>query len=119
MLGKIFKKKEDEFFMAIPEGAGAVETPAEFAPTIAEKTAAVEGAEAIATTTTPAPASYVDPSTIIAAALQAYSASTTGEAAAVGTFADNYLVQAGNKATRRRPGVNMTEFMGMARNVRR
>jgi hypothetical protein len=126
MLGKIFKKKEDEFFMAIPEGAGAVETPVEFAPAITEekkstaKTKKVETKEAIATVST-APAATVsstDSSSIIAAALNSYTAAAAEGSEAV-SFAENYLVQAGNSVSRRRPSVNMGEFMGMAKNVRR
>lgn len=114
MLGKIFKKKEDEFFMAIPEGVEAVETPV--APAIAEAPAKSEAPQAIA----PAPAvtaSSTDNSAIIAAALSQYAAAATTPTETE-TFADQYLVNAGNTANRRRPGANMAAFVGMAKNVR-
>ncbi|MBV5261061.1 hypothetical protein FLX56_21840 [Synechococcus moorigangaii CMS01] len=61
-----------------------------------------------------------DPESLIVAAVQA--ASQAAAAAQIDTsagFASNYLLSAGNRSQRRRPGANMAAFKSMAQTVKR
>ena len=141
MLGKLFQDPTKKFVAALPD---AQEPDAEFAPVIVDKEAAeAETAEAPAVleaSATPGAADTVTKTTE-AAPVQAASSATVreliinavktagvpggesreasgGGVRADATFAESYLVSAGNKSDRRRPGKSMSPFMDIASNMR-
>jgi hypothetical protein len=102
------KKKNSGYFLELEDARSvpaAVTTSAEPAPA---KAAPVAAATAVAPS--PAPAK-VDPKPAPAANPLNLPAPT------VTNFATNYLAPAGDRNGRRRPGANMTYFLGMARQV--
>ena len=128
MIGKLFGKKKDSFFLEIKEDGSS--SSSEATPAAVEKkqaaTESAQVADASAATSediqasapTPAPTQASDPKEIIAAALKANAERTkAAQNASSGIFAPNYLVSAGNRASRRRPGASMTAFMDMASNM--
>jgi hypothetical protein len=102
------KKKNSGYFLELEDARSvpaAVTPSAEPAPAKAAPVAA-----AVAVAPSPAPAK-VDPKPAPAANPLNLPAPT------VTNFATNYLTPAGDRNGRRRPGANMTYFLGMARQV--
>lgn len=127
MLGKILGKKKDNFFMELPAGEkeAALETP--MAPKVrAEETPAPEAVapDASAGEAPVVPVATVaqvvnDPESVILAAIQAASKEAIqARPVAPGGFAENYLLNPGNRSRRRRPGANMATFKSMAQNIK-
>ena len=126
MLGKILGKQKDDFFMELPvEGDKvAVETP--MAPAIRSEEdptpeTAPTAAEANPVAPAPAPVTVAanDPESIIVVAVQAASQAATSETLTITGFAENYLLNIGNRSRRRRPGANMAAFKSMAQTIKR
>lgn len=142
MLGKLFQDPTKKFVAALPD---AQAPDAEFAPAILDKEATeTEVAEAPAVLETSGASGAVDTVTKTAEAAPVQAASsatvrelitsavkaaapnteTTDESGAVvstpvdPTFAEAYLISAGNKSDRRRPGKSMSPFMDIAGNMR-
>lgn len=144
MLGKLFGKKKDKYYLelseeeinAVPEPAAAPEAPqveaadAETAPPVDGKAAApAKKAASAAPTLTPAvskaaaampqevatPAPMSDPLELIRTAIAASSAKAAAETPEA-TF--DYRMPVA-KASRRRPGPSMSPFKGMAKDMKR
>ncbi len=129
MLGKILGKKKDNFFMELPSQGNDTIAEASVAPEVrVQETPEVEAPTAETTATaqeTPAPATSApainvnDPTDVIVAAIQAASREAVlAQTVETGAFAENYLLNPGNRSSRRRPGANMAAFKSMAQNIK-
>lgn len=144
MLDKLFKDSTKKFVAALPD---AQDPEVAFAPAIIEKTedgaapdadvtpenvgndSAAEVATEATKATPAAPVAAASSSAVrdlITSAVKeaSVSAATTEEPTAEAsapsnpTFAESYLVNAGNKSDRRRPGKSMAPFMDIAGNMK-
>lgn len=122
MIGKLLGNKKEKFALELPaQGNEPVAVEPAIAPAIVETATAESATETVApvaVAATPAP-SYDNTEAIILAAVQAASreAATAAATQTVG-FAENYLVNAGNNVSRRRPGGNMAAFKAMAQTIK-
>ena len=137
MLDKLFKDPTKKFVATLPD---AKEPEVEFAPVMVDKeeteetpVSEVSTDEATSTTTTekkeaaPAPVTVASSASVrdlITSAVKEASPATDESGNVITetkqepTFAEAYLVNAGNKNGRRRPGKSMAPFMDIAGNMR-
>ncbi len=137
MLKRLFGNSQEKFAMELPDSPEQ-ESNAVFAPPIVEKKeeeaapAAGENVNALtveengetpapgAPAPVPAKPTYVDSREFIIAAIKESSAETKAKeekASSSASFAENFSMTVGNKSDRRRPGLSMEPFMGLAKTM--
>ncbi|ANV82953.1 hypothetical protein AWQ21_00200 [Picosynechococcus sp. PCC 7003] len=112
--------------MELPSQGNDTIAEASVAPEVrVQETTEVEAPAAAASQEAPAPAASApapnvnDPTDVIVAAIQAASREDVlAQTVEAGAFAENYLLNPGNRSSRRRPGANMAAFKSMAQNIK-
>lgn len=118
MIGKLLGKK-NEFALELSDAAQTEAMAPAIAPKETAPAAKTDAPAPAAPKAAPVAVNYDNTEALIAAAVQQASAEATQAAtASTGTFAETYLISAGNKVSRRRPGANLASFKGMAQQMR-